>query len=206
MKSITKRGATENQGQVVNSVETEFAILGNSLRKSNTNTKSFISLNNTGDAPSPRARGRCLSDTRPSNRHAPAYVRADASVCPRATVISLQWSQREHPNHNGGGTISWFELSDKRCAGVLGDDESILQAVPQISQIQRWHGLKQQGLCVPPRCLQRQSRHLLCNAPLRYLRADRSLVPNASEDFGFLVVSQLGLDLIAALERYDWEM
>lgn len=29
---------------------------------------------------------------------------------------------------------------------VLGDDESILLAIPQTSQIQWWHGLKQQGL------------------------------------------------------------
>lgn len=29
---------------------------------------------------------------------------------------------------------------------ILGDDESILLAIPQTSQIQRWHGLKQQGL------------------------------------------------------------
>lgn len=65
--------------------------------------------------------------------------------------------------------MTFSELSDSRRARVLDDDESILQAIPRISQIQRWHGLKQQGLCVPPPCLQRQSCHLLCKAPLTEL-------------------------------------
>lgn len=46
--SITKHGATEIQGQVINLVEIEFAILMNSLpSRPNTNTQSFISFNNT---------------------------------------------------------------------------------------------------------------------------------------------------------------
>lgn len=69
--------------------------------------------------------------------------------------------------------MNWCERPGERCARVWGGDESILQAVPHTGQSQRWHGLKQQRLCVPPPCLQRQSRHLLRNAPLRYLRADR---------------------------------
>lgn len=49
--SITKHGATEIQSQVINLVEIEFAILMNSLpSRSNTNTQSFISFNNTGNS------------------------------------------------------------------------------------------------------------------------------------------------------------
>lgn len=51
--------------------------------------------------------------------------------------------------------INSFELSlllcttiENPCSYVLGDDESILLAIPQTSRIQRWHGLKQQGLII----------------------------------------------------------
>lgn len=111
-----------------------------------------------------------------------------ASVCPGATVPCLQ----DVPAPPAEGRLASPSAAHHGCAAVLGDDESILLAGPQISQMQRWHGLNQQGLCVPAPCLQRQSRHLLCNAPLRYLRADGSLVPNAPEDLGFLLLSQLG--------------
>lgn len=148
--------------------------------KSNSNTKSFISFNNTGDAPSLGVR-----DSGPPNLHARACVRECLSRgdCPLFTG---------RPSPTGGGTAGSPERCHRGCAAVLGDDESILLAGPQISPMQRWHGLNQQGLCVPAPCLQRQSRHLLCNAPLRYLRADGSLVPNAPEDLGFLLLSQLG--------------
>lgn len=54
--SITKHGAAEIHGQVINLVEMEFAILMNSLpRRSNTNTQLFISFNNLGDLPSLQA-------------------------------------------------------------------------------------------------------------------------------------------------------
>lgn len=56
-KRITKHGATANQGQVINLVEIEFAVLMNSLpSQSNTNTVSFISFNDAAAAPSLRAR------------------------------------------------------------------------------------------------------------------------------------------------------
>lgn len=49
--------------------------------------------------------------------------------------------------------INLFELSSLLCMTLkilavmfLGDDESILLAIPQTSQIQRWLGLKQHGL------------------------------------------------------------
>ena len=52
------------------------------------------------------------------------------------------------------GVINWFDVlvvvhySENPCCHVLGDDESILLAIPQTSQIQWWHGLKQQGLII----------------------------------------------------------
>lgn len=51
--------------------------------------------------------------------------------------------------------INLFELSSLWCRTLktlavmfLGDDESILLEIPQTSQIQWWHGLKQHGLII----------------------------------------------------------
>lgn len=47
---------------------------------------------------------------------------------------------------------STFDSENPR-SHVLGDDESILLAIPQTIHIQRWDGLKQQRLIFAPLCL-----------------------------------------------------
>lgn len=61
-------------------------------------------------------------------------------------------------------------------------------------------------LCVLACCLRKLSLHLLRNTPLWYLWAECFLMPNTFWDFTLLIVSQLWLDLIVAVERYGWEM
>lgn len=78
--SITKHGATEIQGQVINLVEIEFGILMNSLlSRSNTNTPSFISFNNTGDSPSLQAQSDGVPGCQWLHLHAIIFSCAEAN-------------------------------------------------------------------------------------------------------------------------------